>query len=69
MIELDAKDSNIDVDVIHKIGFLKDPIDRYFKHRSDQLDALVDIPPANKPEPQPSPFHIKTSSSSTMPTN
>ncbi|KAF1888174.1 hypothetical protein Lal_00008087 [Lupinus albus] len=55
-ITLNARDSKIDVDMIHKMGFFRDLNDRMYKHRSDR--------PAAPPEPQPSTFQSKSSSSS-----
>ncbi|KAF1879874.1 hypothetical protein Lal_00014174 [Lupinus albus] len=41
-ITLNVRDSKIDVDVIHKMGFFRDLTDRVYKHRSDKMAAPVD---------------------------
>ncbi|KAF1877721.1 hypothetical protein Lal_00040439 [Lupinus albus] len=68
-IELDVRDSKIDLDVIQKIGFFQDPIDLHFKPPNDELAALTNVPISDKPDLEPSQFHVYSSSSSNMPTN
>ncbi|KAF1884521.1 hypothetical protein Lal_00028399 [Lupinus albus] len=68
-IEFDARDSKIDMDVFHKMGFFQDSIDLHFKHLNDQSTAHADVPTIDQPDPQPSPFNVESSSSSTMPIN
>ncbi|KAF1863191.1 hypothetical protein Lal_00042495 [Lupinus albus] len=71
-ITLNARDSKIDMDVIHKMSFFRDLTDRIYKHRSDKPAAPVD-PTANvfvnPPAQQPSDFHTESSSSTSMPSN
>ncbi|KAF1872256.1 hypothetical protein Lal_00028162 [Lupinus albus] len=68
MIELDVRDSKIDVDVIHKMGLFRDPIDLLFKYNNDELIAPTNIPSNDQDESQPSSsFHVDSSSSSAMP--
>ncbi|KAF1892848.1 hypothetical protein Lal_00035492 [Lupinus albus] len=51
------------------MGFFRDPTDMLFKHHNGQSIAPMDIPSTNLPDPQPSQFHVKSSSSSNIPTN
>ncbi|KAF1869461.1 hypothetical protein Lal_00022867 [Lupinus albus] len=71
-ITLNPRDSMIDVDVIHKMGFFRDLTDRIYKSQSDKSAALDD-PTANvsvnPPAQQPSNFHTESSSSAQMPSN
>ncbi|KAF1891469.1 hypothetical protein Lal_00039599 [Lupinus albus] len=71
-IILNARDNKIDVDVIHKMGFLRDLTDRIYKHQSDKPDAPAD-PTANVSvnplAQQPSDFHNESSSSAFMSSN
>ncbi|KAF1889132.1 hypothetical protein Lal_00015466 [Lupinus albus] len=71
-ITLNARDSKIDVDVIHKMGFFRDLTDIIYKHQSDKPVAPVDPTTnvsINPPTQQPSDFHTESSSSAYMPSN
>ncbi|KAF1884284.1 hypothetical protein Lal_00042936 [Lupinus albus] len=68
-VDLDAMDSKIEVDVIHKIGLFRDPNDLFYKYRSDQHFAPMKDPSTDPPAPRPSTFHDESSSSIAMPTN
>ncbi|KAF1894335.1 hypothetical protein Lal_00027183 [Lupinus albus] len=71
-IIVNARDSKIYVDVIHKMGFFRDLNDRVYNHRSDRRAAPVE-PPAqafvNPPAPQPSTFQSESSSSAQIRSN
>ncbi|KAF1877060.1 hypothetical protein Lal_00033613 [Lupinus albus] len=62
------RESKIDVEVVHKMGFSIDHHDRHtYKHRTDRPTA-----PTSQPEPtNPNPFefHAQSSSSAAMPSN
>ncbi|KAF1862544.1 hypothetical protein Lal_00033447 [Lupinus albus] len=66
---LNLRESKIDVEVVHKMGFSIDPHDRRtYKHRTDRPTAPI----ANQPEltiPNPTKFHAQSSSSTVMPSN
>nr|CCH47189.1 hypothetical protein [Lupinus angustifolius] len=71
-VHLNLRESQIDVEVIHKIGFTQDPQTCTYKHRTNKLTAAAEPSepePPNPPEPQPSEFHDQSSSSTAMPTN
>ncbi|KAF1872384.1 hypothetical protein Lal_00016682 [Lupinus albus] len=68
-ILLDAREIKIDVDVIQKMGFLRDPIYMINKHRSDQQTAHTENPSVDSPIQQPFAFQIESSSSASIPTN
>ncbi|KAF1879720.1 hypothetical protein Lal_00039776 [Lupinus albus] len=65
-VALNLHESKIDVEVVHKMGFSIDPIDRRtYRHRTDRSTA-----PTAQPEPtipNPPEFHAKSSSSAAMP--
>ncbi|KAF1866040.1 hypothetical protein Lal_00013476 [Lupinus albus] len=69
MVALNLRESKIEVEVIHKMGFSIDPHDRRsYKHRIDRSTA----PTTNQPEPTNpnlSEFHAQSSSSAAIPTN
>ncbi|KAF1896081.1 hypothetical protein Lal_00042343 [Lupinus albus] len=67
-VALNLRESKIDVDVVHKMGFFVDPRDRRtYKHRIDRPTApTTQLEPAN---PNPSEFHAQSSSSAAMPSN
>ncbi|KAF1884371.1 hypothetical protein Lal_00033547 [Lupinus albus] len=68
-VALNLRESKFDVEVVHKMGFVIDPVTRRtYKHRTDRQPAPTDEPELtaepNQPEsPAPS------SSSDAMPTN
>ncbi|KAF1858989.1 hypothetical protein Lal_00000812 [Lupinus albus] len=68
-VALNLRESKIDVEVVHKMGFSIDPIDRHtYKHLTDKTAA----PTADQPEPtipNPPMFHAQSSSSAAMPSN
>ncbi|KAF1893087.1 hypothetical protein Lal_00035528 [Lupinus albus] len=68
-IVLDALDSKIDVDVIHKMGFFRDSKDMIYKHQSDQQIAPMENFSTDPPTSQPSTFHPKSSSYASISTN
>ncbi|KAF1893033.1 hypothetical protein Lal_00024153 [Lupinus albus] len=71
-ITLNARDSEIDVDVIHRMGFFRDLNDRVYKHRSDRPATPIDPPASafvNPPAPHPSTFQSESSSSAQIPSN
>ncbi|KAF1864725.1 hypothetical protein Lal_00039207 [Lupinus albus] len=67
-VALNLRESKIDVEVVHKIGFSVDPIDRCtYKHRTDRPTV-----PTTQPEPtipNPPDFHAQSSSSAAMSSN
>ncbi|KAF1863320.1 hypothetical protein Lal_00031320 [Lupinus albus] len=67
-VPLNLRESKIDVEVVHKMGFSIDPRkSRTYKHRTDRPTAPTDQPePAN---PNPSEFHAQSSSFVAMPSN
>ncbi|KAF1870780.1 hypothetical protein Lal_00025616 [Lupinus albus] len=67
-VALNLRKSKVDIEVVHKMGFVIDPVTcRTYKHRIDRQPA-----PINEPEPiapkQPE-SHAPSSSSAAMPTN
>ncbi|KAF1895942.1 hypothetical protein Lal_00033892 [Lupinus albus] len=72
MVPLNLRESKIDVDVVHKMGFSADPRDRSgrtYLHKSDRKPQPSHQPEPNPAAPQPSEFHAQSSSSVFMPTN
>ncbi|KAF1858983.1 hypothetical protein Lal_00000805 [Lupinus albus] len=67
-VALNLRESKVDVEVVHKMGFVIDPVTRRtYKHRTDRQTAPTDEPEPTAPnEPE---SHAPSSSSSTMPTN
>ncbi|KAF1864670.1 hypothetical protein Lal_00031988 [Lupinus albus] len=67
-VALNLREIKIDVEVVHKIGFSVDPIDRCtYKHRTDRPTV-----PTTQPEPtipNPPEFHAQSSSSAAMSSN
>ncbi|KAF1863203.1 hypothetical protein Lal_00042507 [Lupinus albus] len=61
-VALNLRESKIDVEVAHKMGFSKDPIDRRtYKNRTDRPTApTAQLEPTN---PNPPEFHAQSSSS------
>ncbi|KAF1858963.1 hypothetical protein Lal_00000785 [Lupinus albus] len=71
-VPLNLRESKIDVDVIHKMGFSADPRDRSgrtYLHRSDKKPQPSHQPEPNPAAPQLFEFHAQSSSSVVMPTN
>ncbi|KAF1888632.1 hypothetical protein Lal_00011406 [Lupinus albus] len=71
-ITLNARDSKIDVDVIHNMSFFQDLTDRVYKHRSDKLAVPINLTAnlfVNPPAPQPSTFQSESSSFAQIPSN
>ncbi|KAF1877079.1 hypothetical protein Lal_00033633 [Lupinus albus] len=66
-VALNLRESKIDVEVVHKMGFSIDPQDCHtYRHRTDRPTA----PTSDQPEPtNPNPleFHAQSSSSAAMP--
>ncbi|KAF1891437.1 hypothetical protein Lal_00017073 [Lupinus albus] len=65
-ITLNARNSRINVDVIHEMGYFRDLNDRVYKPISDRPAAPVETPAqafVNPPAPQPSTFQSESSSS------
>ncbi|KAF1895980.1 hypothetical protein Lal_00046735 [Lupinus albus] len=68
-VALNLREIKVDIKVVHKMGFVIDPIThRTYKHRTDRQPA-----PTNEPEPTAAPnqpeSHARSSSSAAMPTN
>ncbi|KAF1888921.1 hypothetical protein Lal_00036634 [Lupinus albus] len=68
-VALNLRKSKIDIEVVHRMGFVIDPLTRRtYKHRTDRQPA-----PTDKPEPTAWPnqpeSHAQSSSSAAMPTN
>ncbi|CAL0299302.1 unnamed protein product [Lupinus luteus] len=71
-VPLNLRESKIDVEVVHKMGFSANPCDRSgrtYKHRSDKEPAPDNQTEPNPHTPQPSEFHAQSSSSAVMPSN
>ncbi|KAF1868240.1 hypothetical protein Lal_00018760 [Lupinus albus] len=66
-IELDVRDSEIDLDVIHKMSLSEDPNDMLFKHQNDQHVVPPNNPTTTQPDSQPSQSQFDSSSSSNGP--
>ncbi|KAF1867589.1 hypothetical protein Lal_00050019 [Lupinus albus] len=68
-VALNLRESNIDVEIVHNMGFSIDPIDRRtYKHRTDRPAS----PTTDQPEPtipNPPEFHAQSSSYAAMPSN
>ncbi|KAF1866132.1 hypothetical protein Lal_00043087 [Lupinus albus] len=67
-VALNLRESKIDVEVVHKMGFTMDPIDHQsYRHRTDQPTApTIQLEPTI---PNPSKFQAQSSSSAAMPSN
>ncbi|KAF1889806.1 hypothetical protein Lal_00025135 [Lupinus albus] len=68
-VALDLRESKVDIEVVHKMRFVIDPVTRRtYKHRTDRQPA-----PTDKPEPTAAPnqpeSHAQSSASAAMPTN
>ncbi|KAF1874245.1 hypothetical protein Lal_00030278 [Lupinus albus] len=68
-VALNLRESKVDIEVVHKMGFIIDPVTRRtYKHRTDRQPALT-----NEPEPTTAPnepeSHAQSSTSAAIPTN
>ncbi|KAF1870862.1 hypothetical protein Lal_00030172 [Lupinus albus] len=68
-VALNLRESKVDIEVVHKMGFIIDPVTRRtYKHHTNRQPA-----PADEPEPTAAPnqpeSHAQSSSSAAMPTN
>ncbi|KAF1860177.1 hypothetical protein Lal_00040459 [Lupinus albus] len=68
-VALNLRESKVDIEVVHKMGFVIDHVTRrIYKHRTDRQPA-----PTDKPEPTVAPnqpeSHSQSSASAAMPTN
>ncbi|KAF1879748.1 hypothetical protein Lal_00039691 [Lupinus albus] len=67
-LALNLRESKVDVEVIHKMGFVIDPVTRRtYKHRTDRQTAPTDQPEPTAPNLPES--HAPSSSSTAMPSN
>ncbi|KAF1894542.1 hypothetical protein Lal_00027807 [Lupinus albus] len=67
-VALNLRESNIDIEVVHKMGLVIDPVTRRnYKHRTDRQTAPTDQPEPSAPN-QPE-FQAPSSSSVVMPSN
>ncbi|KAF1896114.1 hypothetical protein Lal_00042879 [Lupinus albus] len=67
-VALNLRESKVDVEVVHKMGFVIDPVTRRtYKHRTDRQTAPTDEPEPTTPNQPES--HDPSSSSAAMPTN
>ncbi|KAF1866213.1 hypothetical protein Lal_00024211 [Lupinus albus] len=68
-VALILRESKVDIEVVHKMGFVIDPVTRRtYKHRTDHQLAPTDEPEPTTEPNQPE-FHPQSSSSAAMPTN
>ncbi|KAF1874232.1 hypothetical protein Lal_00030265 [Lupinus albus] len=68
-VALNLSESKVDVEVVHKMGFVIDPVTRRtYKHRTDRQPAPTDEPEPTA-EPNQRESHALSSSSAAMPTN
>ncbi|KAF1879821.1 hypothetical protein Lal_00037324 [Lupinus albus] len=68
-VALNLRESKVDIEVVHKMGFVIDPVThRTYKHRTDRQPAPTDEPEPTTAPNQPE-SHAQSSSSATMPTN
>ncbi|KAF1869471.1 hypothetical protein Lal_00022879 [Lupinus albus] len=68
-VALNLRESKVDIEVVHKMGFVIDPVTRRtYKHRTDRQPAPTDEqePTAEPNQPE---SHAKSSSSAAIPTN
>ncbi|KAF1898731.1 hypothetical protein Lal_00015474 [Lupinus albus] len=68
-VALNLRESKVDIEVVHKMGFVIDPVTRRtYKHRTDRQPA-----PTDEPEPIAAPnqpeSHAQSSASAAMPIN
>ncbi|KAF1891363.1 hypothetical protein Lal_00016995 [Lupinus albus] len=68
-VALNFRESKVDIEVVHKMGFVIDPVTRRtYKHRTDRQPAPTDEPEPTAAPNQPE-SHAQSSSSTAMPTN
>ncbi|KAF1894532.1 hypothetical protein Lal_00039618 [Lupinus albus] len=68
-VALNLRESKVDIEVVHKMGFIIDPITRRtYKHRTDHQPAPIDEPEPTAEPNQPE-SHAPSSSSTALPTN
>ncbi|KAF1879846.1 hypothetical protein Lal_00037349 [Lupinus albus] len=68
-VALKLRESKVDIEVVHKMGFIIDPvIRRTYKHRTDRQLAPTDEPEPTAAPNQPE-SHAQSSASAAMPTN
>ncbi|KAF1896119.1 hypothetical protein Lal_00042885 [Lupinus albus] len=68
-VALNLRESKVDIEVVHKMGFVIDPVTRRtYKHHSDRQPAPTDEPEPTAEPNQPE-SHAQSSSSAAMPTN
>ncbi|KAF1866334.1 hypothetical protein Lal_00024341 [Lupinus albus] len=68
-VTLNLRESKVDIEVVHKMGFVIDPVTRRtYKHRTDRQLAHTDEPEPTAVPNQPE-SHAQSSSSAAMPTN
>ncbi|KAF1889062.1 hypothetical protein Lal_00043381 [Lupinus albus] len=68
-LALNLRESKVDIEVVHKMGFIIDPVTcRTYKHRTDRQPAPTDEPEPTTAPNQPE-SHAQSSSSAAMPTN
>ncbi|KAF1881672.1 hypothetical protein Lal_00032141 [Lupinus albus] len=68
-VALNLRENKVDIEVVHKMGFVIDPITRRtYKHRTDRQTAPTDEPEPTAEPNQPK-SHVPSSSSAAMPTS
>ncbi|KAF1881699.1 hypothetical protein Lal_00032170 [Lupinus albus] len=68
-VTLNLRESKVDIEVVHKMGFIIDPVThRTYKHRTNRQPAPTDEPEPTTEPNQPE-SHAQSSSSAAMPTN
>ncbi|KAF1868289.1 hypothetical protein Lal_00018811 [Lupinus albus] len=68
-VALNLRESKVDIEVVHKMGFIIDPVTRRtYKHRTDRQPAPTDEPEPTATPNQPE-SHAQSSASVAMPTN
>ncbi|KAF1889305.1 hypothetical protein Lal_00024628 [Lupinus albus] len=68
-VALNLRESKVDIEVVHKMGFVIDPVTRRtYKHRTDRQPAPTDEPEPTTAPNQPE-SHAQSSTSAAIPTN
>ncbi|KAF1886012.1 hypothetical protein Lal_00021291 [Lupinus albus] len=68
-VALNLSENKVDIEVVHKMGFVIDPVTRRtYKHRTDRQPAPTDEPEPTAAPNQPE-SHAQSSTSAAMPTN
>ncbi|KAF1898729.1 hypothetical protein Lal_00015472 [Lupinus albus] len=66
-VDLNLPKIKVDIEVVHKMGFVIDPVTRQtYKHRTDRQPASTDEPTSAPNQPE---SHAQSSASAAMPTN